>query len=82
MPVSSNRAEDFLSLAQTLSRSELRCLSLTASGHDVDSVARKMSLARREIELLLYCAERKLKAENRLHAVSIALLLGLVDEDD
>ena len=82
MPVPSNRAENSVSLAQTLTRSELRCLSLIASGYDVDAIGRKLSMATREIETLLYCAERKLQAQNRLHAVCIALSLDLIVDED
>lgn len=82
MPVPSNGAENSVSLAQTLTRTELRCLSLTASGYDLDAISRKLSMATREIETLLYCAERKLQAENRLHAVCIALSLDLIGEED
>jgi DNA-binding CsgD family transcriptional regulator len=82
VPVPPNTAGETRSLVRTLTRSELSCLSLTASGFSVDGIARKLSMARHEVEMLLFCAERKLNAENRLHAVTVAAGLGLLECDD
>ena len=81
MPIPMNQAANELSLADTLTRSEIRCLQLTAQGYDVPAVAAAMSLAKREIEMLLYCAERKLNANNRLHAVCLAINLKIIEAD-
>lgn len=70
------------SLAETLTRSELKCLSLNAAGFSVEAIARKLSLAHQEVETLLFCAERKLNAHNRLHAVCLAASMRLIDCDD
>lgn len=81
MPIQANQAEGGFSLADTLTRSEIMCLQMTAQGHDVKTIAAKLLLAQREIELLLYCAERKLNAQNRLHAVCMALNLKIIGKD-
>ena len=82
MAIPSRMVGESVSLVATLTRSELKCLALTASGHSVDSVARKLSLASHEVETLLFCAERKLGAQNRMHAVCLAASMELIDCND
>ena len=61
-----------------LSRTELCCLSLTASGMSIEEVAKQLKISVRELELVFYCAQRKLNAENRMHAICIAISLDLI----
>jgi DNA-binding NarL/FixJ family response regulator len=63
-----------------LTRSELLCLSLTASGMCIETVAKQLKMSIRELELVFYCAQRKLNAENRMHAICIAISLGLISD--
>ncbi len=71
-----------VSLVATLTRSELKCLALTASGHGVESIARKLAMATQEVETLLFCAERKLGAQNRMHAMCLAASMNLIECND
>jgi DNA-binding CsgD family transcriptional regulator len=63
--------------AMTLTRSEIACLALTAEGADLQAIAKKLQMSVREVEMLLYCAERKLQADNRLHAICIGIAMKL-----
>ncbi len=58
---------------EDITRTELSCLALVAEGWNVDAMSDKLALSRREIEVLLFCAQRKLGADNLLQAVSIAM---------
>ncbi len=58
---------------EDITRTELSCLALVAEGCNVDAMSDKLALSRREIEVLLFCAQRKLGADNLLQAVSIAM---------
>jgi DNA-binding CsgD family transcriptional regulator len=78
MNTPTNRVESENSLADNLTPSELTCLRLTAEGIDQDEIAKRLGLPVWEIEMLFYCAARKLKAENRLHAVCIAAAENLI----
>ena len=78
MPISTNASANSGSLAETLTRSELQCLRLTAEGESIAAIARKLSMTEQEIETLLFCAERKLNAENRLHAICLAAAMNLL----
>ena len=59
----------------SLTRRELVSLALAANGFRPEEI---LSVSEREMETLLFCAERKLRAKNRLHAVAIAVSLGLI----
>jgi DNA-binding NarL/FixJ family response regulator len=61
-----------------LTRMELIGLTLAANGYRANDIAARIGVSEREIELLLFCAERKLGAKNRLHAVTIAVSQGLI----
>lgn len=82
MAIHSRMVGDSVSLVETLTRSELKCLALTASGHGVESIARKLAMATHEVETLLFCAERKLGAENRMHALCRAAAMNLIECND
>ncbi|MDO6962348.1 helix-turn-helix domain-containing protein [Rhizobium alvei] len=61
-----------------LTHMELECLRLTAHGVKAQEISQQLNASEREIEILLYCVERKLNARNRLHAVGIAVAKGLI----
>jgi DNA-binding CsgD family transcriptional regulator len=65
--------EDF-----SLTRMELIGLTLAANGYQSGEIATRLNVGEREIETLLFCAERKLGAKNRLHAIAIAASQGLI----
>jgi DNA-binding CsgD family transcriptional regulator len=65
--------EDF-----SLTRMELVGLTLAANGYRSGEIATRLKVGEREIETLLFCAERKLGAKNRLHAIAIAVSQGLI----
>lgn len=65
--------EDF-----SLTRMELVGLTLAANGYPSGEIATRLNVGEREIETLLFCAERKLGAKNRLHAIAIAVGQGLI----
>lgn len=82
MAIPSRMVGENVSLVETLTRSELKCLALTAAGHSAESIARKLAMATHEVETLLFCAERKLGAQNRMHAVCLAALIEVIDCND
>jgi DNA-binding CsgD family transcriptional regulator len=61
-----------------LTRMELTCLSLAADGFLAAGICKKLNASEKEIEILFYCAARKLGAKNRMHAVGIAMSRGLI----
>jgi DNA-binding CsgD family transcriptional regulator len=61
-----------------LTRMELVGLKLAANGYCAQDIATRIGVNETEIETLLFCAERKLGAKNRLHAVAIAVSQGLI----
>lgn len=82
MAIPSRMVGESVSLVETLTRSELKCLTLTAAGHNVESIARKLAMATHEVETLLFCAERKLGAKNRMHALCVAASKNLIECND
>lgn len=64
--------------AYSLTAAELKCLILVANGHRCQEIGQQLNASQREIEILLYCAERKLGARNRLHAIGIAVARNLI----
>ena len=65
--------EDFF-----LTSMELVGLTLAANGYHGSKIATRLQLSDKEIETLLFCAERKLGGKNRLHAIAIAVSHGLI----
>lgn len=65
--------EDF-----SLTRMELVGLTLSANGYRAEEIAMRLGVSEKEIGTLLFCAERKLGANNRLHAIAIAVSQGLI----
>ena len=65
--------EDFF-----LTHLELVGLTLAANGYHGSKIATRLHVSNKEIETVLFCAEQKLGAKNRLHAVAIAASQGLI----
>ena len=61
-----------------LTRMELTSLTLVANGFRPAEICIQLNLSEKEIEILLCCAERKLGAKNRLHAIGIAVGQGMI----
>lgn len=59
---------------------ELHCLRMVAEGLSLAAISQSMSLPESDIEGFLREAENRLGARNRLHAVSLALKIGILDE--
>lgn len=59
-----------------LTSSEKDVLQMIAEGYKVEDICQTLTLSEPEIESLLGAAEGKLGAQNRLHAVTIAVLNG------
>jgi DNA-binding CsgD family transcriptional regulator len=62
----------------SLSRLELICLTLAANGLHVSDISQRLQLSESEVETLLFVAEGKLGARNRLHAIAMAVQQGLI----
>ncbi|MCL6708704.1 LuxR C-terminal-related transcriptional regulator [Pseudomonas sp. R2.Fl] len=63
-----------------LTEMETECLYLVAEGRQGDEIGAVLSLDRKHTEDLLTSAAAKLGARNRLHAVSIALSRGILQD--
>jgi len=61
-----------------LTRMEVDCLRLAANGHRPGHISHVLNVSEKEADILLYCAEHKLGAKNRLHAIGIAVSQGLI----
>jgi DNA-binding CsgD family transcriptional regulator len=59
-----------------LSSSEKDILQMIAEGHAADDISQTLGISKQEIDRLLDGVERKLSANNRLHAITIAVLNG------
>jgi DNA-binding CsgD family transcriptional regulator len=62
-----------------LSAREIRCLQLVAEGMRADEAANVLALSSDEVNEALTGAREKLEASNLMHAVSIAMLMGVID---
>ena len=67
---------------QTLTDCEKRYLRFVAVGKTADVIAAISGLPETDINSTLAEAEQKLGARNRLHAVSMALQHGLLEQND
>jgi DNA-binding CsgD family transcriptional regulator len=65
-----------------LSDREIRCLQLVAEGMRSDEAANTLVLSREEVNQALVRAQEKLEASNLMHAVSLAMLIGVIDHTD
>jgi len=61
-----------------LDRSELEALTLFANGKSADEIATALGVSQSMAHHYLRVAARKLGARNRVHAVAIAVRMGLV----
>ena len=61
---------------------EIHCLQLVAEGKRSDDAANVLIMSRQEVDLALLSAQAKLEASNLMHAVSLAMLIGLIDHSD
>ncbi|MBV2186568.1 MAG: LuxR C-terminal-related transcriptional regulator [Rhizobium sp.] len=61
-----------------LTDAEVRCLSMVAEGKRPLDICNLLLLSEIEVEELLSSAANKLGARNRLHAVSMAMLMGSI----
>ncbi len=65
-----------------LTEREIRCLQLVAEGKRYDEAANELGLSREDVNEALIIAQEKLEASNLMHAVSIAMLIGVIDHSD
>jgi DNA-binding CsgD family transcriptional regulator len=49
---------------------ERKCLALAAEGRNTKEIAAQVAISASEARILLYCAQRKLGASNRMQAVA------------
>lgn len=75
MPMKSRPTES-APASPVLSSCEKDILQMIAEGHRVDDIVATLGLSESDVEALLKTAEEKLGAQNRLHAVTIAVLNG------
>lgn len=64
--------------APSISKRELECLKLTASGHTSEEIGRLLGLSIHTTNQYLTSTTQKLNAVNRVHAVAKALREGLI----
>lgn len=62
-----------------LTDAEVKCLTMVAEGKRPLDICNLLLLSEIEVEGLLSSAENKLGARNRLHAVSMAMLMGSIE---
>ncbi|MDM7981454.1 MAG: LuxR C-terminal-related transcriptional regulator [Rhizobium sp.] len=65
-----------------LSDREILCLQLVAEGMRSDEAANALVLSQEEVNQALVSAQEKLEASNLMHAVSLAMLIGVIDHTD
>lgn len=61
---------------------EIRCLQLVAEGKRMDDAANELVLSRDDVSQALLSVQDKLEASNLMHAVSLAMLIGVIDHAD
>jgi len=61
---------------------EIRCLQLVAEGKRMDDAANELVLSRDDVSQALLSVQDKLQASNLMHAVSLAMLIGVIDHAD
>lgn len=57
---------------------ELEALRLFANGRSADEMAAELGVSKSMVQHYLRVAARKLRARNRVHAVAIAVNVGLI----
>lgn len=66
---------------ETLSDSEKTYLTMAAEGTHPSAIAKNLEKSEDEVQAALASARQKLGATNLLHAISIALLKGVIERD-
>lgn len=82
MKTDTNRAIGRDPAFSALSDREIRCLQLVAEGMRSDEAANVLALSNNEVNQALIGAQEKLEASNLMHAVSLAMLIGMIDHAD
>ena len=67
---------------RTLHPNELKALALFANGRTTDEMAIDLGVSKSMVLHYLRVAARKLGARNRVHAVAIAVQMGLVNRPE
>jgi len=62
-----------------LDASEIKALQMFANGRSADEMAAAMGVSKSIAQHHLRVAARKLEARNRIHAVAIAVRMGLIE---
>lgn len=75
-----NSSEALSAWQYDLTEDEIECLYLAAEGREAVEIGVFLSLDRTHAEDLLFSAQAKLGAKNRLHAVSLALTRGILTD--
>lgn len=65
-------------LSNSLTMLELRCLTMVAGGKPAAGIRSHVGMTDREVDIALFCAQRKLGAVNRMHAVAMGISRGLI----
>lgn len=65
-----------------LTHREITCLRLVAEGTRFDQAASLLAISPEEVNQALISAQEKLEASNLMHAVSLAMLIGIIDHAD
>lgn len=66
---------------ESLTDSEKTYLTMAAEGIHPSVIAKKLEKSEEEVQAALASARQKLGATNLLHAISIALLKGIIERD-
>ncbi|MDH4441622.1 MAG: LuxR C-terminal-related transcriptional regulator [Rhizobium sp.] len=66
----------------SLTDREIRCLQLVAEGKRLEDAGNILVLSREDVTNALASAQIKLEARNLFHAISIAMLMGVVRHTD
>lgn len=66
-------------MSKSLSVLELKALQMTADGYMAKDVARELQYSAEYMKSLIYKIEIKLGADNKSHAVALAIRRGLIE---
>jgi LuxR family transcriptional regulator len=62
-----------------LDRNEIQALQMFGNGRSADEIAAALGVSKSIAQHYLRVAARKLEARNRIHAVAIAVRMGLIE---
>ena len=82
MKTDTRRAIGRAPAVSVLNDREIRCLQLVAEGKRAEDAARELFLSRDEVNHALVSAQEKLEARNLMQAVSLAMLIGVIELTD